>query len=244
MNWLGTKGQCVKIFILKAKHIRCMMEVTFQIKPRHCWAQELSEQYPDITMTVFSIHQEKGLSRWEGTIEEMYEAFEKARTHETIVSLDVFSQKDNEIIVQSVCNCENRYKVHDILSRGGCYYLLPNPIVTYEGAKHYRILAPDAEKLKRVIGNLQKIGEVKITSVHPLGHVDDSFFVNIAKLKNLLSEKQLRTLKKAYLRGYFQIPKKVRIKDLADELGLSPATVYEQLAEAENRIINSIIDYL
>ncbi|KPJ59065.1 MAG: hypothetical protein AMJ42_02270 [Deltaproteobacteria bacterium DG_8] len=222
-----------------------MMEVTFEIKPRRCWAQKLSEEYPGIKMTVFSIHQEKGLSRWEcDNMEVMEEAFEKAKDHETIVSLDVFSQKDKEIIVQSVCNCENRYKVHDILSKGGCYYLLPNPIVTYEGGKHYRILAPDAEKLKKVIGDLQKIGEVKITSVHPLGHVDDSFFINVVELKNLLSEKQLRTLKKAYLRGYFQIPKKVRMKDLADELGLSPATVYEQLAEAENRIINSIIDYL
>ena len=222
-----------------------MMEVTFEIKPRRCWAQELSEEYPGIKMTVFSIHQEKGLSRWEcDNMEVMEEAFEKAKDHETIVSLDIFSEKDEEIIVQSVCNCENRYKVHDILSRGGCYYLLPNPIVTYEGGKHYRILAPDAEKLKKVIENLQKIGEVKITSVHPLGHVDDSFFINVVELKNLLSEKQLRTLKRAYLRGYFQIPKKVRMKDLADELGLSPATVYEQLAEAENRIVNSVIDYL
>jgi predicted DNA binding protein len=222
-----------------------MMEVTFQIKPEHCWAQELSEKYPDIRMTVFSIHQEKGLSRWEcETPERMYDALEQARTHETIVSLDVFSQKDREIIVQSVCNCENRYKVHEILSKGGCYYLLPNPIVTYEGAKHYRILAPNSGKLRNVVENLQKIGEVKITSVHPLGHVDDSFFVNIVQLKNLLSEKQLRTLKKAYLRGYFQIPKKIRMRDLADELGLSPATIYEQLAGAENRIINSVIDYL
>ena len=222
-----------------------MMEVTFQIKPRYCWAQELSEEYPGIKMTVFSIHQEKGLSRWEcSTPGAMHEALKKAKTHETIVSLDVFSEKEEEIIVQSVCNCENRYKVHEILSRGGCYYLLPNPIVTYEGAKHYRILAPDAQKLKKVIGNLQKIGEVKITSVHPLGHLDDSFFINVVQLKDLLSEKQLRTLKKAYMRGYFQIPKKVRIRDLAEELGLSPATVYEQLAEAENRIIASIIDYL
>jgi predicted DNA binding protein len=221
-----------------------MMEVTFQIKPRHCWAQELSETYPEIKMTVFSIHQEKGLSRWEGNTDVMYEALERAKKHETIVSLDVFSEKEGEIIVQSVCKCENRYKVHDILSRGGCYYLLPNPVVTFEGAKHYRILAPDTEKLKKVIENLQKIGDVKITSVHPLGHVDDSFFINVVQLKNLLSEKQLRTLRKAYSRGYFQIPKKVRIKDLADELRLSPATIYEQLAEAENRIINAIIDYL
>lgn len=221
------------------------MEVTFQIKPRRCWAQELSEEYPEIKMTVFSIHQVKGLSRWEcSDAETMHEALEKAKTHETIMSLDIFSEKDEEIIVQSVCKCENRYKVHDILSRGGCYYLLPNPIVTFEGAKHYRILAPDAAKLKRVIENLQKIGEVKIMSVHPLGHVDDSFFINVAELKNLLSEKQMRTLKEAYLKGYFQIPKKVRIQDLADNLNLSPATVYEQLAEAENRIITSIIDYL
>jgi predicted DNA binding protein len=223
-----------------------MMEVNFQIKPRQCWAQELSEKYPDIKMTVFSIHQEKGLSRWEcDSLSKMHEALHHAEAHDTIVSLDIFSEKNNEIIVQSVCNCENRYKVHEILSRGGCYYLLPNPIVTYEGAKHYKILAPNAEKLKKVVNNLQRIGDVKITSVHPLGHLDDSFFINIAKLRNLLSEKQLRTLKKAYQKGYFTIPKQVRMQDLADELGLSsPATVYEQLAEAENRIINAIIDYL
>lgn len=222
-----------------------MMEVTFQVKPGRCWAQELSEKYPKVKMTVFSIHQEKGLSRWEGEDTKMMrEALEKVRDHETLVSLDIFSEKEGEIIVQSVCKCENRYKIHDILSRGGCYYLLPNPIVTYEGAKHYRILAPDSEKLKKVINDLQGIGEVKITSVYPLERFDDSFFINVSELKELLSEKQLRTLKKAYLRGYFQIPKKVSMKELGEELGLSQATVYEQLAEAENRIVTAIIDYL
>jgi hypothetical protein len=222
-----------------------MMEVTFQIKPRHCWAQTLSEQYPDITMTVFSIHQEKGLSRWEcDSDHRMHQALAEAQTHETIVSLDIFSHKEGEIIVQSVCNCENRYKVHEILSSGGCYYLLPNPIVTYGGAKHYRILAPDSKKLQYVMGKLQNIGQVSITSVYPVGHLDDSFFINIAQLKDLLSEKQLRTLKKAYEQGYFQIPKNIRMKDLADSLGLSQATIYEQLTEAENKIIGAIIDYL
>ncbi|MBU6996371.1 MAG: helix-turn-helix domain-containing protein [Theionarchaea archaeon] len=222
-----------------------MIEASFQIKPERCWAQKLSQEFPDITMTVFSIHQEKGLSRWECEDSlQLRAALEKARADDTLVSLDIFSQNQNEIVVQSVCRCENRYKVHDILSRGGCYYLLPNPIVTCKGAKHYRILAPDADKLRNVVEMLQNIGEVKITAVHPLEHVDDSFFINVVELKGLLSEKQLRTLKRAYLRGYFEIPKRARIKDLADELGLSPATVYEQLAEGENRIIASIIDYL
>ncbi len=227
------------------KYVWYMMEVTFQVKPGRCWAQELSEKYPKIKMTVFSIHQEKGLSRWGGEDTKMMrEALEKVRDHETLVSLDIFSEKEGEIIVQSVCKCENRYKVHDILSRGGCYYLLPNPIVTYEGAKHYRILAPDSEKLKKVMADLQGIGEVKITSVYPLERFDDSFFINVSELKELLSEKQLRTLRKAYLRGYFQIPKKVSMKELGEELGLSQATVYEQLAEAENKIVTAIIDYL
>lgn len=230
---------------MQTKYVRYMIEVNFQIKPQRCWAQRLSQEFPDITMTVFSIHQEKGLSRWECENSlHLREALEKAKADDTIVSLDIFSQDRNEIVVQSVCQCENRYKVHDILSRGGCYYLLPNPIVTYKGAKHYRILAPDADKLRNVMEMLQDIGEVKITAVHPLEHVDDSFFINIVELKGLLSAKQLRTLKKAFLRGYFEIPKRARIRDLADELGLSPATVYEQLAEAENRIIASIIDYL
>lgn len=222
-----------------------MMDISFQIKPHRCWAQKLSEQYPDITMTVFSIHQEKGLSRWEcDSDERLHRAVREAQTHETIVSLDIFSQKEGEIIVQSVCNCQHRYKVHEILSRAGCYYLLPNPIVTYGGAKHYRILAPDSHKLKKVMDELQKIGDVSITSVYPVGHLDDSFFINITQLKNLLSKKQLRTLKKAYEHGYFQIPKNISMKDLADTLGLSQATIYEQLTEAENRIIGAIIDYL
>lgn len=235
----------MEIFILESEYVRYMMEASFQIMPRQCWAQKLSEQYPDITMTVFSIHQEKGLSRWEcDSNKRMHEAVAQAKTHETIVSLDVFSEDTGEIIVQSVCNCEYRYKVHEILSRGGCYYLLPNPIVTYGGAKHYRILAPDSQKLKHVMEELQKIGNVSLTSVYPVGHLDDSFFINAAHLKSLLSGKQLRTLKKAYEKGYYQIPKKCRMKDLADTLGLSQATIYEQLTEAENRIIGTIIDYL
>tara|TARA_B100000212_G_scaffold11232_1_gene8179 strand:- start:1819 stop:2736 length:918 start_codon:yes stop_codon:yes gene_type:complete len=55
-----------------------------------------------------------------------------------------------------------------------------------------------------------------------------------------LSTKQLKLAKFAYDRGFFDIPKRTRISDLAGEIGLARATISEHLARIESILMDDM----
>ena len=55
-----------------------------------------------------------------------------------------------------------------------------------------------------------------------------------------LSIKQLKLAKFAYDRGFFDIPKRTRISDLASEIGLARATISEHLARIESILMDDM----
>ena len=58
--------------------------------------------------------------------------------------------------------------------------------------------------------------------------------------QSALSTKQLKIAKFAYDRGFFDIPKRTRISDLASEIGLARATISEHLARIESILMDDI----
>ncbi|MCD6467614.1 MAG: helix-turn-helix domain-containing protein [Methanomicrobia archaeon] len=222
-----------------------MLEAGFMIKPKGCWAQKISEKYKELKMEVFSIQEEKGLSRWSFKGKNiLMDAYRDALKDKSIVKLNIVSKEENEMIVEAVCNCENKYRVHKVLAKNNCFYLLPNPIYTMNGAKHYKILVPDRDTLKNIINELKKYSEVRIESVHKFQDPESSIFLSLDKIRKRLTEKQLKVLKKAYSMGYYNYPRKTTLKKIADDVGVSNSTLHEELVSAENSIIDLLIEYL
>ena len=58
--------------------------------------------------------------------------------------------------------------------------------------------------------------------------------------RSVLNTKQLKLAKYAYDRGYFDVPKRVRISDLATEIGLARATISEHLAKIESILMDDM----
>ena len=56
------------------------------------------------------------------------------------------------------------------------------------------------------------------------------------------SIQQYRVIKAAFDSGWYNVPKGISIRDLADKLQLSKSTVAEQLVRAENNIVGSFLD--
>ena len=222
-----------------------MLEVGFMIQPSNCWAQKISERYPQLRMEVFSIQEEKGLSKWTFQGENiLMEAYRTALHDDTIVELNIVSKNEKEMIVEAICNCEDRYRVHKALTKNNCFYLLPNPIYTMDGAKHYKILVPDRKILKKFIDELKTYSEVTIESVHQFQDPESSIFLSLDKIRKKLTEKQLRAVKRAYALGYYTTPRRTTVKKIADEIGIASSTLHEELIAAENTIIDLISEYL
>jgi predicted DNA binding protein len=57
-----------------------------------------------------------------------------------------------------------------------------------------------------------------------------------------LTEKQRRVLLTAHKLGYYEVPRKVNLELLAEQLGLAYSTVDVQLRRAERRLLNHIIN--
>lgn len=56
-----------------------------------------------------------------------------------------------------------------------------------------------------------------------------------------LTDKQLEVLLFAYKSGYFDNPRRITLRELAQILGLSPSTVKEHLRKAERKILEELI---
>ncbi len=57
---------------------------------------------------------------------------------------------------------------------------------------------------------------------------------------SILSPKQLKLAKFAYDRGFFDVPKRIRVSDLAEQVGLARATISEHLSRIEAIIMDDM----
>ena len=57
---------------------------------------------------------------------------------------------------------------------------------------------------------------------------------------SILSPKQLKLAKFAYDRGYFDVPKRIKVSDLAEQVGLARATISEHLSRIEAIIMDDM----
>ena len=53
---------------------------------------------------------------------------------------------------------------------------------------------------------------------------------------------QYRIIKVAHASGWYEVPKRISVRDLAEKLGLSKSTVAEQLVRAESNIVGNFLD--
>ena len=55
-----------------------------------------------------------------------------------------------------------------------------------------------------------------------------------------MTEKQLKLAKFAYDRGYYDLPKRIKITELAEQLGLARATISEHLTKIEGILMDDM----
>jgi len=78
--------------------------------------------------------------------------------------------------------------------------------------------------------------------------LEDMGFIVIDKrlpkeLNYILTPKQEEALYYAFVNGYFDYPKRIRIKEIAENLGLAQSTVYEALSKAEKKVLEAYIKH-
>ncbi len=119
------------------------------------------------------------------------------------------------------------------LTTAGMYFSLPHEV---KDGKIKITSFGNAKQVRDFINLLEDIG----VSYRVVSLTDAQFLPH--SLISRLTEKQRKTLITAYALGYYDIPKKIGLVQLAERLHLSRSTVDMQLRRAERRLLNHIMN--
>jgi predicted DNA binding protein len=127
-----------------------------------------------------------------------------------------------------VIKCKMCFACRDLIS-SNCF--LVSALTREDGRVEWTIIAPDNSCIQDLI---KRLGE----------HDADPTIVKMKKMKEeeMLTEKQEQIIKMAYERGYYDTPKRVGLKDLANAFGVSQATLAETLRRGQKKIVEKYFE--
>lgn len=121
-----------------------------------------------------------------------------------------------------------------------------SPIVYRHGWEYYRAIAFKHKDIKGLIQRFEEKGftfEI-LRKVDFDGFIASSLTLTADALFSDLTEKQMDALLTAYSNGYYSLPRKANVQDIASKKRVSRTTYQEHLKKAENKLIASLVPYV
>ncbi len=147
--------------------------------------------------------------------------------------------KNIQVVLKGDAGDSTRYLAHIL---GG----VEVKAVYEDGVEHWGFLFPSSEKAYSFISMVNSHG--KVSHVKEGRVTIDDLIPRVMKMATLLlSPGELKAMKYAYDRGFFEVPRRIRLDGLAKELGISKATLDGYIRNAVNKIIKAMFtdeDYL
>lgn len=142
------------------------------------------------------------------------------------------------------CYCKTEGTVTKIIDEFDLLQI--SPIVYRQGWEYYRVIAFKHEDLKNLILNFEKngFGYEILRKVDFNGFVASSLTLTADALFSDLTEKQMDALLTAYNNGYYSLPRKANVQDIASKRQVSRTTYQEHLKKAENKLVASLVPYV
>jgi predicted DNA binding protein len=117
--------------------------------------------------------------------------------------------------------------IYETILESGSMTLLP--VVIEGGIQYHDILSPTPRDFKQLLEKLRmRFAKVKIRH---LSSKPGSLS------RSLLTDKQMQAFKIAYKAGYYSVPRKVKVSQLAERIGIKRVAMQERLRRAEIRIL-------
>ncbi|RQH02473.1 helix-turn-helix domain-containing protein [Natrarchaeobius oligotrophus] len=115
------------------------------------------------------------------------------------------------------------------------------PLSYHDGRIHLRIVASEFEHLSRLFEELAERFAVSVVSKRELETAGYELLVpRVAGVD--LTDRQETALVAAFEGGYYDIPRRTRTADLADEIGVDRRTFEYHLRRAENRLVARFLE--
>jgi predicted DNA binding protein len=198
-----------------------MMEVVFDVMNMEGWIADVSAKHlRTITIEDCIPWGECGgqaIFRVDGDCPEIVEDI---RHHRDISSMDV----DAALPVSRGTVGMNRCGFIRLIIGSGCF--LEKAEAAGDGRVRFKVIAGSEGSIPDLITGIERLGLV--VEMRRLVRVDDSQSV---------TPRQLELVRAAVRLGYYDTPRRVTVKELAEQMHMSPSTLGEMLRRAERNII-------
>ncbi|MFQ6080721.1 MAG: helix-turn-helix domain-containing protein [Candidatus Bathyarchaeia archaeon] len=222
-----------------------MFEVRFSVRPKNCWACEISEKFPDMLMQVITFNRATGLGRWYYKNKDgLVEACRLARSHKSMFQFKPISFGEKVLINKAVCKCPVESRIHLMLPKHDCFYFFPNPIHFINGEKHCRILATNHRNLSRLLDDIEEnVGNITLERASKFSETE-AHYLTLHEIVSEISPKQLEAICHAHAKGYYRYPRKIGLRELARRMKVSKTTYQMHLRKAENKVMHAVVKHL
>ena len=158
-----------------------------------------------------------------------------------LIRINRYSSRALEAVVGCKCALDNSSV--SMVEWAGCIPVMP---VSYEGGfEHCRLLAFTKESLDSVMKRLSKVSrlEIESKSVVPRESARGAITIPVDEFLGALTGKQLGAFMAAMQAGYYSLPKRVTMEEIASSQGMKRSTFEEHLRKAELKILQSMRPY-
>jgi predicted DNA binding protein len=147
-------------------------------------------------------------------------------------------------LVTKNCSCNPDNSVVGNIDAANLLQIMPT--IYKHGWEYYRVIAFRHEDVENFLQRIQEKGfQFEILSKIPFnGSISSSLTLTADSLFSNLTEKQINALLTAYNSGYYLLPRKADVKEIAFRKQVPRTTFQEHLNKAENKLIATLIPYI
>lgn len=209
-----------------------MIEAVLQIASEKYYSCELTRKIP-VRINLVTINGSEGFGIIEslnGTEAPLRKYTKFMKRSSSILDIEILHKSELQYWTRAVHSVDGA-SIHDTILENSCMTKLP--IIISRGSQYHTILAPSQEEFSQLFDNLKE----RFTSV------------KIEKLRRypsgisapVITSKQMDAVLLAYARGYYEIPRKCEIQQIAKEVGIKRVAMQERLRRAQRTIMKEFV---
>ena len=123
--------------------------------------------------------------------------------------------------------------------------ILINPVIIRNNWEQITILIETYPKIQQFIDEISEIYELEILKIEKINYQQIyTYAKTIEEMIHSLTDQQRNILIKAWKKGYYSIPRKIKTEELASVEGISRYGLEKKLRTAENKLIEKILPIL
>ena len=186
--------------------------------PEQLWISEIFKKFPDVRMEIshflpYDLEKSIGNSAIEIMHYDTEKIIEVIRRHPSVFEFSILEKEENRVTFN--IKTKDPYLLYAIIK---CGVLVDFPVRVEDGFAFWRLVS-SRERIDRLLTLFEqkKINfELLRIGISPYNLEDD---------KNKLTLDELNILEKAISLGFFEIPRKISLEDLANQLGKSKSAL-------------------